>query len=43
VEGGAEEVTPSVSDAEQDGEWQCYSSADDRADRDARDQAIRSE
>jgi hypothetical protein len=32
-----------VSDAEQDAERQRYPSADDRADRDARDEAIRSE
>jgi hypothetical protein len=37
VEGGAEEEPSSVADAEQDGVWQRYPLADDRADRDARD------
>jgi hypothetical protein len=34
---------PAVSDAEQDRQRYRYPSADDRADRDTRDQAIRSE
>jgi hypothetical protein len=43
VEGGAEQVPSAVADAEQDDDRQRYPPADDRADRDVRDEAIRSE